>query len=101
MKTNREIYAARLALAKIANADLPLPLIGRIAPLLAECESVIEKAMKHAEQGGEDLDRYLNGVRELPSCVMPVLPEIRMSYVDYKNLEGIVKFEEVKECLKS
>ena len=101
MKTNREIYAARYALAKIANADLPLPLIIGIAPTLAECEGVIEKAMRIAEQGGEELERYLGGVRELPTCVMPVMPEIRMSYIEFKSLEGIISFEGGKQCQKS
>lgn len=100
MKTNKEIFEARIALAKIANADLPLPLIMNIAPIFEECEGVIEKAMR-LESDEAEQERYLNGVRDLPSCVIPAMPEIRLSYVDYKSLEGIIKFEEVAECLKS
>ena len=98
--TNAKIYAARIALAKIANVDLPLPLIANIAPLLAECEGVIEQAMQIETENGEEFERFMNGERELPACVLPILPEIRMSYVDYKSLDGIVKFEEVMECRK-
>lgn len=100
MKTNKEIFEARIALAKIANADLPLPLVAQIVPLFEECESVIEKAMRFGSDGAEQ-ERYLSGTRELPPCVLPALPEIRLSYVDYKSLDGIIKFEEVAECLKS
>lgn len=98
--TNAKIYAARIALAKIANVDLPLPLIAKIAPLLAKCESVIEKAMRNEAENGDEFERFMNGERELPACVLPILPEIRMSYVDYKSLEGIIQFEEVRECRK-
>lgn len=100
-KTNREIYEARVALAKIANTDMPLQLIMQITPLLAECEGVIEKALQYEKQNGEDFERYMNGVRELPNCVLPALPQIRMSYVEYKSLGGIIQFEEVETCLKS
>ena len=98
--TNKDIYAARIALAKIANVDLPLPLIAGIAPILEECESVIEKAMQYERESAENFERYMHGVREMRPCVLPVMPEIRMSYVDYKTLDGIIKFEEVRECRK-
>ena len=94
---NEKIVEARIPLARIANTDLPLPLTMQIAPFLAECEAVIEKAEAYkAQEGGEeDLARYLKGVRDLPVCVIPALPEFRMSYVDLKRLDGIVTFEEV------
>lgn len=97
MVTNKQIYDARTALAKIANTDLPLPLILSLAPLLDACEPVIEKAegiRGKAEDDGE-FERYMGGMRELPSCVIPALPEFRMSYVELKRLEGIATIEEV------
>lgn len=95
--TNRQICEARIPLAKIANTDLPLPLVMQIAPLLAECEAVIEKAeaYRSADGGDEDFARYLYGEREMAPKTLPALPEFRMSYVEYKKLDGIVKFEEV------
>lgn len=97
MVTNKQIFEARIPLCKIANADLPLPLLMRIAPLLEECEPVIEKASKYGEQeNGEDFERYMGGMRELTPCVIPALPEFRMSYVELKKLDGIVLFEEVE-----
>ena len=92
MTTNRQIFEARVALARIANAELPLPVLALAVPLLDACEAVIEKA---AGMEGEDFARYMDGARELPECVLPMIPEIRMSYVEYKALDGLVKFEEV------
>lgn len=97
MTTNKQIYDARAALAKIANTDLPLPLILSIAPLLDACEPVIEKAegiRGQVENDGE-FERYMGSMRELPSCVIPALPEFRMSYVEYKALGRIATIEEV------
>lgn len=97
MISNRQIYEARIPLAKIANAELPLPLLFRIVPLLEECEPVIDKASAYREQeSAEDFERYMGGVRELPSCVIPALPEFRLSYVELKKLDGIIIFEEVE-----
>ncbi len=96
MITNKQIWEARIPLCKIANADLPLPLLLRIAPLLEECEPVIEKAEGlRGQENAEDFERYMGGMRELTPCAIPALPEFRMSYVEFKKLDGIVIFEEV------
>ena len=97
MISNKQIYEARIPLAKIANAVLPLPLLFRIVPLLEECEPVIEKAAAYGgQESAENFERYMGGVRELPSCVIPALPEFRLSYVELKKLDGIIIFEEVE-----
>ena len=86
---NKKIYAARMGLAKIANADLPLPALSALAPLLDACDPVIAKCLQLEGEG----DSYFEDETELPDAVIPMLPELRMSYLDFRALREIATIE--------
>ena len=91
---NADIVKARIALAKLAHADLPAPILMRLNPTLSAAEAVIDEAGTYPE-GSEEGERYLAEDALIPKCRIPALPEIRMSWVDFDALRGIVEFEEV------
>lgn len=91
---NADIVKARIALAKLANADIPAPILLKLDPTLSAAEDVINLAGEY-EDNSEELALYLEGRANVPACIIPALPEIRMSWVDLDVLRGIVKFEEV------
>jgi hypothetical protein len=90
---NADIVKARIALAKLANADVPAPLLMKLDPTLAAAEEVIKRAEE--AEGTDEKERYLSERAEVPVCAIPALPEIRMSWLDMDVLRGIVNFEEV------
>lgn len=91
---NADIVKARIALAKLANAELPVPILGMLDRTLSAAERVIDQAGEYPE-GSEEGERYLAETALIPKCRIPALPEIRMSWVDLDTLRGIVEFEEV------
>ena len=92
--TNADIVKARIALAKLASAELPVPILGMLDRTLSAAERVIDQAGEYPE-GSEEGERYLAEDALIPNCRIPALPEIRMSWVDFDVLRGIVTFEEV------
>lgn len=94
---NEKIWRARTALAKLANADLPLPAVLTIAPLLDACEPVIDALADAAGEHGDDeaFARIIGEVTELPPTELPCLPGIVMTYVDYAALREIAGTEEI------
>ena len=97
---NGKIWAARTALAKLANADLPLPAVLAIAPLLDACEPVIEFLRKMDEiieddDAKEAFERVMGEATELPQTELPCLPGIIRSYVDYAALRELAGTGEV------
>ena len=98
---NEKIWKARTALAKLANADLPLPAVLTIAPLLDACEPVIDFLKKMDEiievddDAREAFGRVMGEVTELPPTELPCLPGIVMTYVDYAALREIAGTEEI------
>lgn len=91
---NADIVKARIALAKLAHAYLPAPILMRLDPTLSAAEAVIDEAGTYPEDSEEGA-RYLAERADVPACAVPALPEIRMSWVDFDVLRGIVEFEEV------
>lgn len=92
--SNEKIYNARMALAKLANTALPAPVLGLLAPTLDALDPVIAAAMKYGE-GTVELEDYLGKMTEVPTCTIPGIPEIRLTYLEMVSLRGIVDFEEV------
>lgn len=92
--TNGQVIAARMALAKIANTDAPLPLIRGIAPLLDACAEIIDEGGKIREDNPAGA---AFGEREaiLPDTAIPLYPGFSLSYVDFRALREIATFEEV------
>lgn len=91
--TKKKIFEARTALAKLANTELPGPILDRLGPTLDAAEPVITAVLRAGE--GADEERLLAGDAEVPACRIPSLPEIRMTYLERKALRGLVDFEEV------
>ena len=92
--TNADIVKARIALARLANTELPAPILMMLDRTLSAAERVIDRAGEYPE-GSEDGGRYLAEDALIPKCRIPALPEIRLSWVDFDVLRGIVDFEEV------
>lgn len=97
MKTNyKRIIDARVGLAKLANTELPAPLLDKLAPTLDAADPVIGEWIKAEAIPEAERDRLENRETEIPACSLPSLPEIRMTYLERKALRGIVDFEEVE-----
>ena len=92
--TKNDVVKARVALAKLAHAELPAPILVMLDRTLSEAEDLIEEALAFPE-GDEGAERYLAERADVPACRIPALPEIRMSWTDLDALRGIVEFEEV------
>lgn len=96
---NRKIDDARLGLAKLANAELPAPVVLLLAPTLDACARVLDdirlmrESVDSGEYGAEKLEAFLGEESEIPAARIPALPEIRLTYIDLDNLRGIVEME--------
>lgn len=96
MMENERILKARLGLAKLANTEFPAPILDLLTPTLDAADPVIGEALKlDAAEESEELKKFLKKETDIPVCVLPSLPDIRMTYIDRRNLRGIVEFEEV------
>ena len=95
--TNAKIYAARLALAKLANTDAPMPLISELAPLLDACDPIIEEGRKIEVNDADGKKMEAFGLRPviLPDVSVPMFPGFAVSYLDFRALREIAKIGEV------
>ena len=93
--TKKQIRDARMALAKLANTEFPAPILDLLTPTLDAADPVIGEALKLEAEESEELQKFLKEETDIPVCVLPSLPDIRMTYIDRRNLRGIVEFEEV------
>jgi hypothetical protein len=92
---NQKIWAARTALAKLANTDLPLPALLAVAPLLDACAPVLDELREmdgivEDDEARESFARVMCDLTEIPSADLPCLPEIRMNYLELSAIREII-----------